>query len=205
MIDYTLNEAQTFMTLIFDGNHNDPEHNGVYVNHDELLRFGDIIFTNEYSKKILELYELPCQDNTTSHDPQCECIDIAEEVISGYIWECNIRNYTLADHWKDKKSLYVTQFDLGYPENQYPWDSNDCHSKACHCVSKHWFFSEFERNTILSADEKKVAKNYRDLVGNFIRNGHPNQPNESKFLPFQKSHEIIQIQLCLHQKAHRLR
>ena len=48
--------------LIFDGNHNDPEHNGVYLNHDELLRFGDIIFTNEYSKKILELYELPCQE-----------------------------------------------------------------------------------------------------------------------------------------------
>ena len=51
-------------------------------------------------------------------------------MISGYIWECNIRNYTQADHWKDKKSLYVTQFDLGYPENQYPWDSNNCHAKG---------------------------------------------------------------------------
>ena len=57
-------------------------------------------------------------------------LDIAEEVISGYIWECNIRNYTQADHWKDKKSLYITQFDLGYPEKQYPWDANDCHDKG---------------------------------------------------------------------------
>ena len=57
-------------------------------------------------------------------------LDIAEEVISGYIWECNIRNYTQAEHWKDKKSLYITQFDLGYPEKQYPWDSNDCHDKG---------------------------------------------------------------------------
>ena len=57
-------------------------------------------------------------------------LDIAEEVIAGYIWECNIRNYTQADHWKDKKSLYITQFDLGYPEKQYSWDSNDCHAKG---------------------------------------------------------------------------
>ena len=50
----------------------------------------------------------------------------------------------------------------------------------------------------MSEDEKKLARNYRDLVANFIRNGNPNQPNESKFLPFNESHEIIHIQLCLH-------
>ena len=72
---------------------------------------------------------------------------------------------------------------------------------ACHCVSKHWFFSEFERNTNLSEGEKKLARNYRDLVANFIRNGNPNQPNETKFLPFNESHEIIHIQLCLHLKT----
>ena len=50
------------LKLIFDGNHNDPAHNGVYVNHDELLRVGDLLFGSENSKEILDLYELPCQE-----------------------------------------------------------------------------------------------------------------------------------------------
>ena len=75
-------------------------------------------------------------------------------MISGYIWECNIRNYTLADHWKDKKSLYITQFDLGYPENQYPWDSNNCHAKG---LNKNGLFGAGTYGPNMS--EKQLSRN----------------------------------------------